>query len=488
MRAAWALWWAAAVALLVVPFLAPFNVVADDTLFYAVVAEHLLDGEGVTFNGAVATNGVQPLWQAVVTGWSAVVRSLGIEGDAATLRTLYVPVLTLTLLALGLTDRLLRQWRIGAAGRMIGMTGVLVYLAGPFGHHLSEAHLATVLLIVAMGLVGRVIGQDRAAAARTAIVAGVVLGLLFLARLDLVYVVAALLGAVAWCRRDPVVLRAAVPAAVVAAPYLLWNLFRFGHLLPVSGALKVDITNPRFLVGAVGATGLGLLTIAAVGGALGWSSARWAPPARATWTAVAAGAAASSLFYFVAGQGTFTTWNWYYVPHAVAAATGVAVAADSLVARDRRAVPAIGVGLAAIVVLSFAVLGARAVGESDRVWSAGRAFAGSLAEEVPPGELVATVDLPGVLAFSGEREVLSMDGLTADFDFQDDLVDRGAACVLSELGVEHLVTYADAGPGEIEFTSWLHRRSAGSVTLDPDDRLLAGSDPAMVLWRIEPEC
>ena len=49
------------------------NVVADDAFYYIIPAQHLLAGEGYSFDGVSRTNGVQPLWAAVVVGLVALV-------------------------------------------------------------------------------------------------------------------------------------------------------------------------------------------------------------------------------------------------------------------------------------------------------------------------------------------------------------------------------------------------------------------------------
>ncbi len=124
------------------------------------------------------------------------------------------------------------------------------------------------------------------------------------------------------------------------------------------------------------------------------------------------------------------------------------------------------------------------------------AFARALQAEVDPSDRIATVDLPGVLGLGIRRPVVALDGLTNDFDFQDDLMDLGASCTLHRLGVTHLVTY-ETGPASPDASdeglvlgvrSLLHDADAGVIEISESDEVFRGSSPPMVVWRIEPDC
>src|SRR5690606_4059780 len=101
---------------------------------------------------------------------------------------------------------------------------------------------------------------------------------------------------------------------------------------------------------------------------------------------------------------------------------------------------------------------------------------------------------PGYVALAIRRPTVALDGLTGDFDFQDDLRDHGAACTLERLGVTHLVTDA---PGRLqpvpghpgrrsqEAAAWLHDADAG--TIEVEDRA-ATSAVGLERWRVAPTC
>lgn len=76
-----ALWIVAGAASAVMAWLTisnPWPYGSDDSLFYLVVATRLGDGDGVAFNELMATNGVQPLRQAIVGGVTDLGRAIGV--------------------------------------------------------------------------------------------------------------------------------------------------------------------------------------------------------------------------------------------------------------------------------------------------------------------------------------------------------------------------------------------------------------------------
>ena len=48
------------------------RVIIDDAFYYVVPAQHLLEGKGYSFDGELRTNGVQPLWAAIVVVLSVI--------------------------------------------------------------------------------------------------------------------------------------------------------------------------------------------------------------------------------------------------------------------------------------------------------------------------------------------------------------------------------------------------------------------------------
>ncbi len=495
--------------MVVVLVVSPLVFTAEDSLFYVVIARHVVDGDGITFNGLLATNGFQPLWQLGVIGVVALARLLGIDGDVAQIRLVALLSVALTVVALVLLNRLLERFGGGGVARLAGSAVLIAYLAGPLGMLGSEAHLAAVLVLLAALLLHRLTERGAPAAGADALWFGLALGLLVLARLDLVFLAAGfgLVLLLASLQRPDLVPRRLVAvsgaiAALVVAPYLVWNQVRFGHLVPISGALKYDVFDPRFSLTSVGKVGLGLLAVAVVAGGYGYAGAGERLTGRRIWLALLGGAIAASAYTFVAAQDDFTTWNWYYVPHCLAAAVGVAAAAHRMTERatsrghGRVATATVAALSVLVLVAAVGLVVRRPLSTVQDQRDETLAFSRELGRQVPATDRIATVDLPGVLAFASDRPVVALDGLTNDFDFQDDLVDLGVSCTLYRLGVTYLVTY-ETGPASPDASdeglvlgvrSLLHDADAGVIEISESDEVFRGSSPPMVVWRIEPDC
>jgi hypothetical protein len=462
----------------------------------------------VTFSEVMPTNGFQPLWQAVVAVVVALCRFVGIDGAAGQLRAVLVTCWALLAAGLVLLDRLLRRGGVTRTPRAVAVAIGLVLLGGPYGTLATEASLVLVAVLGALLGAHRVLdaptGPD---AVRRSLAWGVVVGVVLLARLDTVFVVAALGAATAItvARRSgaTAALRAVGPAVATATavvvPYFAWNLASFGELMPISGAVKLDSGFIGFTPSAAGADALTFLALGAAAGAAAVVGRHPRPGATWDWATVLAGAALASGFYLVFSPGSLTDGSWYHVPQILALALGAALLADRvLLARPSLTPVALaGVGVVLVAAVGFVVV-ERVGGANDAQAEAVLDFSEGVRRLVPPDGVVATVDYPGYVALVGERPVVALDGLTGDFDFQESLVRDGAGCTLERLGVTHLVTISDtrlepvagASDGALSqvVTSWLDDVPVGELVVRPDDQLLDNATSGLTLWRVRPSC
>lgn len=219
----------------------------DDAFYYLALVENALDGKGIVFNTGVPTNGFHPLWALVLTPLVAVLEPLGRN---APVRGTLALLTVINLATAVLMYRIGRRLEHPAAG----LLAAAVWLLSPFLFRLNLLGLEAPLqvLLVAL-LVDRWIQAPEMArlAPRRAAGVGVLLGLVFLARMDGVFVVAAF-GLVVLARplqalretglgpkvQGTVAGLAAAAAGTLAVvvPWLAWSLIRVDRLLPVSGA------------------------------------------------------------------------------------------------------------------------------------------------------------------------------------------------------------------------------------------------------------
>ena len=504
--------WAVAVlvglglALLACSLVNPFAFVPDDALFYLVIGRNVADGRGITFSQVMDTNGFQPLWQAVVAGLVTLTQPLGVRSDAAQVAAMVATSWAFLAGGLVLLQRLLRLLGLAPAARFVALAAVLALLGGPYGTLATEASMVLFALVVALLAARRLVLAPAAESTRPSVLLGLATGFVLLARLDTVFVAGTVLVTVlvvlarsqGWRPALRSVVTAGVVASGVVAPYLIWNLVAFGHLNPISGAVKLDLSQIWLVADSVGASGwamvLAALAFGATAALLGRHRSDLWP-----WAAITSGALAACGFYYLFSPGKLTNAGWYQAPHILAFALGTALLVDRVLLRLPRLAPLayagaslLGAG-ALVFVLQHRVEGANKV-QADAVRQFGRDADAAL----PDDSVVVTVDYPGYVALVTRRPVIALDGLTGDYAFQDDLRDRGGACALAERGATHLVTDADdrlepapGGPATRRVqpvSSWLYDESAGVLAVDERDRLVRNAESGLELWELDVAC
>jgi hypothetical protein len=216
---------------------------ADDAFYYFGVAAHFPTLGFWSFDSIHTTNGVQPLWAAILTALAQVLSWLGVTG-LGTLARVFVALAVLLLFAstMVLFDLLRRTVSVGtglaAAGAFVFPLGAV--WARAWGMENSLYALLLVSTVAYFHFVARV-RQDRASAA----ILGGLLGLTVLARLNAATLVPCLLlffllrGPSAGRRgRLRLVVVAGCAAVLVTLPYFAANYAITGHATPISGTVK----------------------------------------------------------------------------------------------------------------------------------------------------------------------------------------------------------------------------------------------------------
>ena len=453
---------------------------SDDAFYYFQVARHWTAGHGPTFDGLHPTNGFHPLWMLLAL---PVYAAFGAYPEVA-LRA----VLTLVWLIAGAAA----WWGYRAcawhAGRAPAAAAVLLLLSPPFLNPLAnglETGLLILLLFLFLEIGARrdLFRPDAGAIADATL--GMLLGLLFLARLDSVFVILAAFAAIivrARASRAPLsalavkLLRTGTVAALYALPYLAWNRATFGHAMPISGALKNAFPTWSFslehLTQYHGVYGLGQLALAGVAlltyGALrrrggDEEGQRTGPPRASTplWV-LAAGCAlhfANTMIYMVWG----VHW-WHFAGYVPLTLVCTALLLSTVASRLRH--PRAVLGGAAAAIALFVVFGhladtRRRGGHHDH-WLAAALWA---RENLPGNAVVAMTDC-GLFGYFSERPTVNLDGVINGYAYQDALRDHRLAEFLDRAGVTHVATHA-ARYRDGEFLIWLpsrlHRAEGGAI-------------------------
>ena len=485
--------------------IAPEQFLQDDSYFYLQIAHNLAAGHGSTFHDITPTNGYHPLWMV-----GSVAAALLSGGDRNA--TLHLVVALQVLLAAGvalLFYRLAR--RMDLALPLAGMAVILSYLLGT-GLYGSEAHLNALLLVGGMLSLWQALQRDLPG---WWFVTGVLLGLAVLARLDNLFVAAALCGCATVCDRSrglrSILVRAslsAVGGAVVVAPYLAFNWAQYGHLMPISGAIKSTFPAFDFEFGRLGAMGLLAAPFGIVSLGIGLAFDR-DPQRRVIWLGLGLGVVLHAL-YVVGYTDHYTFWAWYYVSGVLAAGLAAAWlpgwlmahsgAARAAAVRTRGVTATIaillfGAGRAWLKAFNPIELGPVAVDVQINEYRWPEEFAVWMRQHLPADSVVAVIDWPGALAWYSGLRILPLDGLVNDFRYNDDLLAEGATHYLCSHGVTHFFGLMDDGHGtrDVAIQAPLYRRPAGALPLREERIVVRVRDvvsrPAealpFVLWQVD---
>ena len=251
----------------------------DDGYYFLVLARNIAAGHGATFDGLGPTNGFHPLWAMCLTPLFI--------GDP---ESLFGPVRAMIVLAvvLHLGAALAIRRAVGRfADGGVAVIAALLYAGNPLALYLvvSGMESPVVALTVAMLVTASIRLQQGDLAldnTRGVLQVGALCGLCMLARTDLIMLVGLVLaqavlwpatGTVrSWSQRLQGGLAAGLAAFAVVAPWLAWNLWRFGSVVQVSAQAHhlhaVSLRGPAQDGGLAGLVGLGSRLLAIHRGSL----------------------------------------------------------------------------------------------------------------------------------------------------------------------------------------------------------------------------
>ncbi len=211
----------------------------DDAFYYLETARHIARGQWPTFDGIHRTNGFHPLWQAMATGLALLVPQ---AGDPL-IKAVLLANLALSLVAVVLVYRLLRRV-VGSLGAVVALL-VTIHATAALSSWVNGMESAA--LLAALAVLSTALDRfDRRRDLLSAAVAGAAAGFVVLARVDMATVIWLVPLWIIWrCRRERwsawlrLVVAWGAAAAVPVGAYAVFNLALVGHILPVSGSLKL---------------------------------------------------------------------------------------------------------------------------------------------------------------------------------------------------------------------------------------------------------
>jgi len=506
---------------IVPPHLYPYNYPADDAFFYLQVASNIDAGAGSTFNQITNTNGYHPLWMLCCVLCSRLAD--GNKTMALHLALGLQQILALLIVWLFFKVCRFLRWRYA----YVALPLLLLYFSTRL--YLSEAYINGLFVMLTLAGTLYISCSEEQKPASLYFLAGISGGLALLARLDNIFVIGTLFVMTALFQgrhkfkaifhrsclfRD---LLLGIGCLLIFVPYLVYNQRTFGHLVPVSGAIKSTL--PAFVFHTDGLSGIGKVgfCFALLNGVLCFTPL-CDRRSRFVLGALSAGVLLhSAQIVFMTNH--HTDWPWYYMSAVLGMCFSLVLiygrVVDGLL---NRILPPL-ILFICIAVNGYSALRYRSsaptIGESftadrlrsgqDKRWQ--QRIAGWLKENLPPETAIAVYDWPGMFAYTSGVRILPIDGLINDYKYNDDVMREGIESFLKKRDV--LYWLGPINPSTMEQQAWYtmastqegqritvnaplyHTRAGTFQVLDRDlvvrfrDVIPQQDVPELALWRIQ---
>ncbi|TGD83794.1 hypothetical protein BayCH28_28390 [Mycolicibacterium sp. CH28] len=492
--------------------------IPDDASYYFQIGRNYADGKGLTFDGRNPTNGFQPLWQMliVIMQQSLPFRQQPEQFVRAVL-VLQGIILTAALVVFNRTLRLLGNPLLRGLGILLFLTAVYLIMRDGM-----ESALLVALAVMVVYFQARN-GQLDRWSRRRCLGFGILLGGVLLARLDSIFWIGGLFAVLVLMtgngeeRLKGIRFRKAswigFACAAVVIPYLMANYLAFGHLMPISGALKTSFPKMGYYVSEFTLLPdtrllLALSLILSVACLL-WELGPWPRgqdgPLRGPVCAIALG-----VLLHVGYAVLFMKWavfSWHFVLERFAVClllpylcAKIALFISPVV--QRWAIGAMVTVLACAVPL--VVLQRDWHSDLSRSWKMTSYQASQWVKTNLPANAVIAMKDAGNMGFYSDRPVVNLDGLVNSFAYQDALKDGRFREFLRNSGVNYFVQHAiwddpAANNGDyVAYTvrsySHLYDRPGGDLQLKRSDEVYRSPTyydgphkTELVIWKIPPE-
>jgi hypothetical protein len=441
--------------------------VIDDGMYYLEVPKNIVLGNGVTYDNRTATNGFHPLW-----GGIGVLAALITQARTEPyFRLMMVFQAVFLLLGLFFLWQTIKDMHLEISGAVVA-TMIIFY--SRLDLWLSTMESATLLVSLAL-LVFLSYRKDllRSGNLRRSILLGVLLALVFLSRLDSIFIVIAFLATKLLLNiKSGFRFRNLLPTMVsgcaftiLTAPYLVINKWYFGSIVPVSGIRKINdssaftqsISTMSAKILAAVADKLQipvfLMTVFVIIGSLFLIVLFFVPKVRSRLSNVFKNGVIAALvigilmrsLYLLAYVPEYSFVPWYWVPEYVLASLFAGIVAGVLTGF----LPWSGPGKRILTYGIVLVLGipgglylysdAVRYQESNQIIYRAALWA---SENVPDNRLFAMTD-SGVFAYFSNRDVIPMNGLITDMETMEKIREGRYFDVLNQYEVDYLVDLVD---------------------------------------------
>ena len=434
---------------LIPPWICPENYPADDAFFYLQVAHHIVAGDGSTFNTITYTNGYHPLWMCCCI---AVQYIAGLDKSVALIIAIVLQQ-GIALCSVLLFFRLCRVLKLKYGWLAIPI--FCIYFSTRL--YATEAYVNLLMQLILLFLGAKTIADGSAERGwRWQVLIGFVAGGAILARLDNIFVVASFYVLLymdqsyySWSKmfgKEHILsgMRLIIGCLFLVGGYMLYNKYWFGHFTPVSGAIKSTLPELVFNLNALSGIGKICVLFAILSLIVTAIPSVCSHEQRLVLLVLALGVLFHACQLVVTTE-HHTQWPWYYVS-GVLNMCFVSVVLANLILRfcadrdylwGRFAFLASMVAVLSLAINSYSAIRYRSSAPTilesfeldrfrngvDKRWQ--QRVAMWLKKKLPRNTSIAVYDWPGIIAYYSDLNILPLDGLIADYQYNDDIVKWG---------------------------------------------------------------
>jgi hypothetical protein len=439
---------------------------SDDASYYFRIAENIAAGKGSTFDGVGPTNGYQPLWLAFLVPVSSV-----FHAAPEVMIRIYLIYQTIILL--------FASWLFWLTHRKFFPSHVLLFNCVLFTYLVFYSFangMDSGTLILALALLYYA-GYRLEAFTRSshwrALLFGTLVGFTMLARLDLVFLGAALCGfCLLQAKRRPLQRRfwlaklfeVLLGATIVCLPYLAYNSHYFGDPVPISAALKSSFPQLSFDVNKLAYLGKRPMVF----GTLAFVYLIWAPfglcrgHSRNVYYRASMTILALSIVLHFLHTSLFMKWavfGWHFVPYSVFVALVISEPMEHVIGHTRlrnHKWILVVIGVLIFTGLSHRIVDKTLLAEYKDSWRV-RGYRAALwaREQSQPSDIFAMKDA-GHFAYLSQRSVISLDGVVNNASFQEVLRSQKLGTYLKGHDVKYLAQHVmmSGDPTLLHQISW----------------------------------
>jgi hypothetical protein len=248
---------------------------ADDTYYYYALAKNIVNGHGIVFNYGITTNGFHPLYVLILVPIFKLLYPLGVN------LPIYASLFIITIFSIG-TSIFLYLIVSKLLNKEAGLLAAFIWLFNPYVLFVSLMGMETPIQIFFISLLTYFIvtkGSETQFSTRESVIIGILIGTIFLSRMDGVFVGIGVIGALmirklsknkelkianlkrlfSYKQSDLVTI--VLTASLTVLPWIVWNLIELNRITPVSGEalrmMRLSVSSyPHLVIGSIYTTGL----------------------------------------------------------------------------------------------------------------------------------------------------------------------------------------------------------------------------------------